>query len=229
MSGSFTQFGKGCFVLALWVISLLCAGPVRAQEGAEDLFAAGYAYQTGDGQPLDEKRALAYYVQALSLKPDLYAALYNAALIHHKRGEYTRAQNYFVKAARIAPNMGDQADLYEAMARNGLGTCYQMQGKYDNAEKQFDVARRMSPDFVEAHYNYINILVRDERYADAKAALVMAEKMAPSDRYEKFKGRLTAKEKKDDLGGLGGVGGLVAFILLILAYGLYLRRAKGGV
>jgi hypothetical protein len=71
--------------------------------------------------------------------------------------------------------------------------------------------------------------VRDERYADAKAALVMAEKMAPSDRYEKFKGRLTAKEKKDDLGGLGGVGGLVAFILLILAYGLYLRRAKGRV
>ena len=115
------------------------------------------------------------------------------------------------------------------MARNGLGVCYQMQGKYENAEKQFDVARRTSSDFVEAHYNYINILVRNKRFDDAKAALDLAGKMAPSDRYEEFKGRLKAKEKKDELGGLGGVGGMVAFILLILAYGLYLRRAKSRV
>jgi len=204
----------------------LSAVPTLGQDTAAELFEMGYEYQTGEGQVRDEKRALAYYGEALKLQPELYAALYNAALIHHGRGEYTRAQNYFVKAARSAPKTGGQASLYEAMARNGLGSCYQMQGKYENAEKQFDVARRMSSGFVEAHYNYINILVRNERFDDARAALAVAEKMAQSDRYEKFKGRLTAKEKKDDLSGFGSVGGLLAFIFLILAYGLYIRRSK---
>ncbi|MGY8825620.1 MAG: tetratricopeptide repeat protein [Candidatus Latescibacterota bacterium] len=214
-------------LISMLLCVLLCVGSALGQGTAEELFEMGYEHQTG--KIPDEKRALAYYGQALKLKPALYEALFNAALVHHGRGEYTRAQNYFVKAARSAPNMGEQANDYEAMARNGLGACYQMQGKYENAEKQFDVARRMNSGFVEAHYNYINILVRNERFDDAKAALTVAEKMAPSDRYEKFKGRLTAKEQKDELSGFGSVGGLIAFIFLILAYGLYIRRSKGRV
>ena len=119
--------------------------------------------------------------------------------------------------------MGSDAKLYEAIARNGLGTCLQKLEKYRAAEKQFDIARRMRSDLVEAHYNYINILVLEERTKEAIAALKMAEKMAPSDRYGRFKSFLAANEKKDSH---SYVSGLVLFLLLFLTYGIYLSRSK---
>lgn len=210
----------------LCAILLVCGASASAQNTAEELFEVGFSYQTGEGVELDEQRALSYYGDALRLKPELFAPLYNSALIYHGRGEYTRAQNFFIKSARAAAVFGKDAPRYESMARNGLGTCYQMQGKYESAEKQFDIARRIQSDFVEAHYNYINILVRDERLAEAANALKLAEQIAPSDRYQRFRGQLSAKEKKESMGGLGGVGGVIAIVLLILAYGAYLRRLK---
>ncbi len=215
-------------VLRLLFVLALIAGAIEAtaQNSAAEFFDIGYSYQTGEGVERDEKRALTYYAEALRENPDLFAPLYNTGLIYHDQGEYTRAQNYFITAAKASSSLGDDAAQYEAMARNGLGTCYQQQGNYENAEKQFDIARRMQSDFVEAHYNYINILVRDERLEEATAALKMAESMAPSDRYEKFKGLLLAKQKKEHMGSMGGAGGLLVFILLVLAYGMYLRRAK---
>ncbi len=210
-------------VRLLLAFSLVCVERAAAQGTAEELFAAGYSYQTGEGGQRDEKRALAYYVQALKLNPELYAALYNGALLYYQRGAYTRAQNYFVKAARAAKNLGEEPSRYEAMARNGLGTCYQKQGKYKAAEKQFDLARRMQKDLVEAHYNYINLLVRDERPDKALAALEMAERLAPSDRYARLEGKLKAKEKKQDMSS-DGITGIALFIILMLAYGLYLQR-----
>lgn len=214
-------------LLWLCAIVLISGSSASAQSTAEELFEMGFRYQTGEGVERDEKRALSYYIDALRLKPELFAPLYNSALIYHDRGEYARAQNAFIKAARAAAAFGQDAPRYESMARNGLGTCYQMQGKYESAEKQFDIARRIRSDFVEAHYNYINILVRDERFAEANTALKLAEQIAPSDRYQRFRGQLSAKEKKESMEGIGGVGGVICIILLILAYSVYLRRLKG--
>lgn len=205
------------------VILVYCASVTRGQDTAQYLFEQGYSHQVGEGVDRDTKRALAYYTEAIRLEPTLYAPLYNAAFIYHGQGNYAQAQNYFIKAAKSASAMGRDAERYEAMARNGLGTCFQMLEKYSAAEKQFDIARRMRSDYVEAHYNYINILVREERTNEAVAALKMAEKMAPSDRYDRFKGLLAVKKKEDRL---GHVGGLVLFILLFFAYGIYLKRSK---
>ena len=204
-------------------IIVTCAVMVRGQDTALHLFEQGYAHQVGDEVDRDTKRALAYYTEAIRLDPTLYAPLYNAALIYHEQGNYTHAQNYFLKAAKSASEMGSDAKLYGAMARNGLGTCLQKLEKYQAAEKQFDIARRMSTGLVEAHYNYINILVREERTKEAIAALKMADKMAPSDRYERFRGMLAVKENEDNR---DYVVGLILFILLFFAYGLYLKRSK---
>jgi tetratricopeptide (TPR) repeat protein len=208
----------------LFLLGLVFSGAVRAQGTAEEYFAQGYQYQTGEGAEKDQKKALAYYAQALKLNPELYPALYNSALIYHKQGEYAKAQNLFVKAARAARNLGENAALYEAMARNGLGTCYQKLDKLDPAEKQFDIARRMEPSLVEAHYNYINLLVQNERWDEAREALRLAEQVAPSETYEILKGRLKAREKRQGLGSVGGVMGLMVVILLLLLYSLFLRR-----
>ena len=202
---------------------MTCAVMVRGQDTAAYLFEQGYVHQVGDGVDRDTKRALAYYTEAIRLDPTLYAPLYNTALIYHGQGNYTRAQNYFIKAAKSASEMGSDAKRYGAMARNGLGTCLQKLEKYQAAEKQFDIARRMSSGLVEAHYNYINILIREDRTKEAIAALKVAEKLAPSDRYGRYKGILAVKEKEDNR---GYVIGSILFILSFLAYGLYLKRSK---
>lgn len=202
---------------------MTCAVVVKGQDTAAYLFEQGYAHQVGDGVDRDTKRALAYYTEAIRLDPTLYAPLYNTALIYHGQGNYTHAQNYFIKAAKSASEMGSDAKLYGAMARNGLGTCLQKLEKNQAAEKQFDIARRMSSGLVEAHYNYINILVREDRIKEAIAALKMAEKLAPSERYDRYKGILAVKEKENNR---GYVVGLILFILLFFSYGLYLNRSK---
>ena len=204
-------------------ILMTCAVAVKGQDTAAYLFEQGYAYQVGDGVDRDTKRALAHYTEAIRLDPTLYAPLYNTALIYHGQGNYTHAQNYFIKAAKSASEMGSDAKLYGAMARNGLGTCLQKLEKNQAAEKQFDIARRMSSGLVEAHYNYINILVREDRIKEAIAALKMAEKLAPSERYDRYKGILAVKEKENNR---GYVVGLILFILLFFSYGLYLNRSK---
>ena len=190
-------------------ILMTCAVVVKGQDTAAYLFEQGYAHQVGDGVDRDTKRALAYYTEAIRLDPTLYAPLYNTALIYHGQGNYTHAQNYFIKAAKSASEMGSDAKLYGAMARNGLGTCLQKLEKNQAAEKQFDIARRMSSGLVEAHYNYINILVREDRIKEAIAALKMAEKLAPSERYDRYKGILAVKEKENNR---GYVVGLILFI-----------------
>ena len=202
---------------------MTCAVVVKGQDTAAYLFEQGYAHQVGDGVDRDTKRALAYYTEAIRLDPTLYAPLYNTASIYHGQGNYTHAQNYFIKAAKSASEMGSDAKLYGAMARNGLGTCLQKLEKNQAAEKQFDIARRMSSGLVEAHYNYINILVREDRIKEAIAALKMAEKLAPSERYDRYKGILAVKEKENNR---GYVVGLILFILLFFSYGLYLNRSK---
>ena len=204
-------------------ILMTCAVVVKGQDTAAYLFEQGYAHQVGDGVDRDTKRALAYYTEAIRLDPTLYAPLYNTALIYHGQGNYTHAQNYFIKAAKSASEMGSDAKLYGAMARNGLGTCLQKLEKNQAAEKQFDIARRMSSGLVEAHYNYINILVREDRIKEAIAALKMAEKLAPSERYDRYKGILAVKEKENNR---GYVVGLILFILLFFSYGIYLNRSK---
>ena len=91
----------------LCAILLVCGASASAQNTAEELFEVGFSYQTGEGVELDEQRALSYYGDALRLKPELFAPLYNSALIYHGRGEYTRDR----KSTRLNSSHSQQSRM----------------------------------------------------------------------------------------------------------------------
>ena len=168
--------------------------PAQAQSpGAAD-FERGFQYQRGDGVAIDIDMAQRYYKRALDKDPDLFPALYNTALIHYDRERYPDARVHFVKAARSAQSSGRKPD--EALARNGLGTCYQKTGKAEKAEKEFAAAIQLAPTLVEAHFNLVNLLLAEERLEEAERAKQRAEQWAPSDRYELFEGRIRGRESR---------------------------------
>jgi len=209
--------------LLLAIAVALSVAQVWAQT-AEELFEQGRQYHVGEGVEQDLTKAQAYYKRALKRDGELYAALYNSALAYHAQEDFARAHTLFIKAAKAAKNLEQDSARYAAMARNGLGSSYQKLGKEQQAAKQFAIAKRMAPSFVEAHYNHINLLIQQERFSEAEKALQVAEKRAPSDRYEKLRGRLKVEQKRIDSSGYGGVAGMVAFVVLLLLYSLYLRR-----
>lgn len=217
----------GLLILAVSLL-MVCSSAWGDKNGAtsteaQENFAQGFGYHTGkEGEP-DLKRALAYYHKALQQDPELFPALYNAALIYHFQKNYKRALLLFNKAARAARSLEEKEVESEALARNGLGNCYQMDGKLQEAKKQFGVAIRMHPQLVEAHYNLINLLIKEERWEEARQALISAEEVAPSSKYKIFTGRLKGREGRKGIKAVGGWIGVVAILALMLLYALYQR------
>lgn len=177
-----------------WIVVLVLTLPAQARSpGAAD-FERGFQYQSGNGVAIDMEMAQRYYKRALDKDPDLFPALYNTALIYYDGERYPDARVHFVKAARSAQGSGRKPD--EALARNGLGTCYQKTGKTGKAEREFAAAIQLAPSLVEAHFNLVNLLVAEERLEEAKRAKLRAEQWAPSDRYELFEGRMRGRESR---------------------------------
>lgn len=212
------------FILLIAIVASFFSPILLAAQSAEEYFEQGRKYHVGEGVEQDIDKALHFYQQALKRNGDLYAALYNAGLIYHAQEDYTRAHSLFLKAAKVANGLEQDADRYGAMARNGLGSSYQQLGKVVQAEKQFSIAKRMHPSFVEAHYNHINVLIQQQHYKEARKAMAVAVQLAPSNRYEKLKSHLKVEEQREQGGGLGGVTGIIAIVVLLLLYSLYLRR-----
>jgi tetratricopeptide (TPR) repeat protein len=243
------QTGANGTVLAAMVALLLMlvwsAVPVKAgQTGGGDeeldqaaqLFETGYQYQTGEGRERDLKRALAYYGKALQVYPDVYpepfAALYNSALIYSELEQYRNAQRTFIRAVRAAQELSAErpgedaqrlATRSEAMARSGLGTCYQRDGKLREAEQQYRIAIQKYPQLVEAHFNLLNVLGEQKRWDEMEMALARAAAAAPSSRYEIFRGRRAGQEGQSGLGAYGGVLGIGVIGAALAAYFVLLR------
>ncbi|MEW6753740.1 MAG: tetratricopeptide repeat protein [Candidatus Latescibacterota bacterium] len=215
-------------------VALLGAAPVLGQgarprtpaDPAQQLFDQAYQYHTGDKAPRDPARALQAYQRVLERNPDLFPALHNAAVAAYELGEYKQAQTYFIRATRAGRQDPQQGLRYEAMARNGLGSCYQKAGQLREAEEQFRFAARMYPGLVEAHYNLVNLLVKEKRWKEADAALEVARRVAPSAQYEIFAGRQAGRRGSQDLFSLGGVGGLVLLLTGLMGYSLLLRLRR---
>jgi len=216
----------GCLLALALLIKTRAEDGTASLTQAQEHFQQGYSYQTGEDKEKDLKKALAYYRRALKLAPNLFPALYNTALIYHYQKDYKRAQSFFIKAARAARQEEEKAVEYEALARNGLGNCYQMQGNFREAEKQFSAAIHMHPQLVEAHFNLINLRIKEERWEEAQKALEVAKELAPSDRYEIFRGRLRSKEEQQGNPAVGGVLGIILFLMALVFYSLYLRRKR---
>ena len=199
-----------------WIAPLIPCGVGAAVPGkggdaaldrVADLFAKGYQLQTGGERKQDLKQALLYYRKALkgypAGYPEPFAVLYNSGLIYAQLKQNRNAQRYFIRAARAAQKLpevrpgGDiarTAARLQALARNGLGTCYQRDGRMKAAEKQYRAAIQLDPELVEAHFNLLNLLSEQQRWDEMDQALAVAREAAPSSRYEFFEGRRAGKE-----------------------------------
>ncbi len=208
-------------------------------ERAAGYFEAGYRYQTGDGTGRNLRRALTFYAQALSVYPEGYprpfAVLYNTALIHAELKQNQKAQVYFIRAVRAARELGEQrrspsgqelARHSEALARNGLGSCYQRDGKLVEAEQQYRIGIQFCPELVETHFNLLNLLSQQQRWDDMEEALEAARAMAPSSNYEIFTGRRGGRTMQRSMGRKEGLVGLGLVSLGLLGYVLLTRLQR---
>lgn len=206
---------------------LLFVLPLFGQDNAIEYFERGFSFHMGDGVPINEEQALSDYKKSLKIDPEFFQSLYNSGLIYHSAGKLKHAQTVFLKAARVAQKSDDiNAKRFAALARNGLGTTLFLLDKFAEAEKQFDISRRLLPTLVEAHYNYINSLVLDDRIEEANEAIRLASIVAPSDRYEKFKGFVASKGTLKKFYGFGSWIFVVAVGVSAIVFGLHIRSKK---
>jgi len=183
--------------LLLCMAGLLCMSrPAEAQEltRAQQYFEQGYAYHTGDGAERDLGRALSLYKEALKHDPKMFEAHSNLARVYYAQEKYRYARDYFRRGIDIARSRGDVPAGTVARDCSDLGGCYYQEGRLEDAEQWFRFAIQQDPTFVGAHYNLINALMKHGHLAEARQAIAVAEKLAPSPRYGIFKGRLASQE-----------------------------------
>jgi tetratricopeptide (TPR) repeat protein len=209
------------------VLALL--GVAAAQDdslsAAQRHFQQGYALHTGDGVRQDLDQALRHYGEAIRLKPDMFEAHSNAALIYYAQKKYRNAEKHYHRAFEIARGRDDISVRQEAKAASDLGGCYYQEGRLADAEKWFRFAIARDPGLAEAHYNLVNLLVAADRIDEARQAIAVAERAAPSPRYRVFEGRLRSKESLDDWQPQWLQVTIVVMITALILFGLY-RRLK---
>ena len=215
-----------CSLLAAVLLATLGISAAGAEQTpAQQDFEKGRTYQTGEGVKQDLGMALKYYARALKSDPDFFPALYNTALVYYTQKKYTQAGKVFIKAAKVARNQESRED--EALAWNGLGSCYYKEGKVGNAEKKFRGAVQLNSSLVEAHYNLINLLVAEERWEKANEALDSAARSAPSPRYQIFKGRIKGGKSREEGDDIEVKIGLIGLLVGVFLYWVYKKVRTG--
>ncbi|HET9528763.1 MAG TPA: tetratricopeptide repeat protein [Blastocatellia bacterium] len=144
---------------------------------------------------------------AARIRPEFWAAHYNAALALMEMKRYGEAREMLDRAARIAPGepfifdalgrtsdaMGDAQSAIENFKRalaleptmfeslNNLGTVYFKAGDYEAAEAQFRLSLKQKPQAVASRFNLALCYSKRGRYEEAKAELDRALEYAPED------------------------------------------------
>jgi tetratricopeptide (TPR) repeat protein len=122
-------------------------------------------------QQSDPDRAMAHYVEALRLKPDLAVAHHNLAVLLLAQNRTEEAVTEFQQALRYRPDYPE--------AENNLGAALVRQGKLDEAITHMTVAVRLNPDYADAHYNLAVLLARQGKTSEAVSHLQAAVKLNP--------------------------------------------------
>ncbi len=181
--------------IILGVASAVGGQPLTA---AQEAFQKGYAYHTGEGQEANQDLARRYYLQAVKLDPTLFPALSNLGLIYYGTKNYKKAKYYYSEAIKAARGNDGITGREEAKVSSDLGGCYFQEGNLLESEKWFRAAIAQDTGLVEAHYNLINLLLKQDRRDEARMAMAVAERVAPSTRYGLFEGRLRGKQSWDE-------------------------------
>jgi tetratricopeptide (TPR) repeat protein len=149
--------------------------------------------------------AMANYVEALALKPDLAEAHNNIGDALARQGKFAEAIEHFSRALALDPDLLEAHDnLGKALARQGkfaeaiehfsealtlkpnfaeahchLGNTLARLGKLDEAVVQYTKALGLKPDLAEAHNNLGVVLARQGKLRDAAAHFSEALRLAP--------------------------------------------------
>jgi len=209
-------------LLAVFCLAMAWAEVSWAQlTKAQEEYKKGERFHHGEGVDQDVEMALRYYKRSLDMDPDLFHALLNSGMIYYNQQKYKHATNFFARSVKVARKAGAREN--EGLARSNLGASYQKDGETGKAEKQFRAALKMDDSLVEAYYNFINLLISEERLAEANIVLKKAEELAPSSRYQKFKGKIKSVKSQGMLGDteLGIV--IIGFLMGLLFYLFYLK------
>ncbi len=198
---------------------VIAAMPRAAQETLKGLECAGYARE---GLGLDEEAASAAE-QMLSLDKDYAPAVNLLGLLAFKKGEIQKAQKYFEQAVFADPGYGEartnlgilawkserQDEAFAHLQRGFQLSCFlpdaaalyysavSSLNAFGEAEAEFACACRLNPQNKTLAFLYIDILIRQEKFADAllkiedaldafglddqtlQAALAVREKVGP--------------------------------------------------
>jgi len=121
-------------------------------------------------QLLQLDQARKEYEQAVKLKPDYVEAINNVGTIYYAKKSYRRAQRYFERALKIAPEELRSASIYV-----NLGSAEFSRKEYDQATDAFQTAMRIDPAVFERHSNF-GVLMEERTIQDrAKFHLALAK------------------------------------------------------
>jgi tetratricopeptide (TPR) repeat protein len=119
------------------------------------------------------------YETAVKLKPDYVEAINNIGAIYYAKKSYRRAQTYFERALKIAPEELKSASIYV-----NLGSAEFSRKRYAPATEAFQTAMRIDPQVFERHSNF-GVLMEERTVEDrAKFHLALAKLNAKMGRTE---------------------------------------------
>lgn len=126
------------------------------------------------GELREYQKALSLYNEVLQEEPDFYDALYNGGLTHLLAGDDNKAEELFLHAAAVAPNM--DAPNYH------LGRIYLRKSHPELAETYFRTALRMNPTGYGFHYWLGQSLAARGQLDEAKQEYAAELKLFPNNR-----------------------------------------------
>jgi tetratricopeptide (TPR) repeat protein len=109
-----------------------------------------------------EAQAESIYRSVLAENPSYPDALHLLGVVLYQRGDTAGAVQFFEQAVKSSGNATSYAVFY-----NTLGACYRTMGRIDEAEKQFQIALNINPEFISAIFNLG--LVYQQKYYYSKA------------------------------------------------------------
>lgn len=213
---------RGIAFIWVFMVSLVDVGSQDLSE-SQLAFKQGYSYHVGEEGEPDLEMAVRYYRHALKIDPNMYESHSNAGRAYYALEKYREAQFHYGKAIEIARIRNDISAENEARDSADLATCYLKVGQEGKCEQWLNAAIRKYPGLVEAHYNLINLMFRQQRLDEAKKAMVRAKELAPSLRYDLLAGRLEGRESQKEWNPLWVK---VVFVGMIVAVaGMFVLRA----
>lgn len=126
----------------------------------------------------DYENAIKAYEKALELKPNYIKARYNLAILYYEKlSMYEEAAEELKELLRIYPDYGKAAELLETINLDYSAFClnsgldYLEEGRFREAEEEFNKVLSVKPDFVVAKYNLALLYLKKGETEKAKLKL----------------------------------------------------------